>query len=317
MKTSQFFSLRRLLFGFTAVTFLVSVLAPTTAVYAGSDDPKDLQKKTLTKKLLPTGVDAEVPENRFSATAALLWLRRGDALYAKKSYVEALGFYEKAAGKGREKEKKKARQAEQQKQRRDVEAQKRAAEEEKLRLAIPPVARGYEAIYQRFSKGILVYLPEPGSDVGKIELPIAELANPLEGTFDLSRCGDAGKYLSIATGYRKGKIAANASKLEIWITPRFLIEKNLQGNASHFKDIMGNWDATKAPLGAFYTWGGWDDLGWYDYATTQDFDTFSKEDFYGKWYSTRRRSIPPPLPEHRYPHHVQLWKKFHVYFITK
>jgi hypothetical protein len=166
---------------------------------------------------------------------------------------------------------------------RSTPAQMRQAEEKKLSLAIPPVAKGHEAIYQRFLKGVLVYRPEPGSDVGKVEMPIAALANPLEGTFDLSRCGDTENYLSIATGYRKGMTAANAEKVEIWITPRFLIEENLEDNASHFNKIMSNWDATKAPLGAFFNYGGWDNLELYDYATTQDFETFSKENFYGKW----------------------------------
>src|SRR3546814_6755455 len=88
---------------------------------------------------------------------------------------------------------------------------------------------------------------------------IADLANPLEGTFDLSRCGDAGNYLSIATGYRKGKISSNANKVEVWLTPWFLIGKNFHDTASHFAPIMRSWDANKAPIGLFLTWGGWED----------------------------------------------------------
>ncbi|MBL8677229.1 MAG: hypothetical protein JNJ47_07430, partial [Alphaproteobacteria bacterium] len=85
---------------------------------------------------------------------------------------------------------------------------------------MPGIARGHEGVYERFLRGILVYRPQEGSDVGMIEMPIADLANPLEGIFDLSRCGDAGNYLSIATGYRKGKKAENANKVEVWLAPR-------------------------------------------------------------------------------------------------
>ena len=106
--------------------------------------------------------------------------------------------------------------------------------ERPIRVAIPEVACGYEEVYERFLKGKLIYKPQEGSDVGRIDLPIAALANPLEGTFDLSKCGDAGNYFSISTGYRKQKIAKNESKVEIWFAPRFLIEKELKTTASHF-----------------------------------------------------------------------------------
>ena len=101
------------------------------------------------------------------------------------------------------------------------------AEEEmyllKMRSTIPPVAQGYEKIYERFRNGVLIYRPKKGSDEGMIKLRIADLENPLDGTFDLSRCGHVMKYLSISTGYRKRKKVENASKVEIWFAPRFLI----------------------------------------------------------------------------------------------
>src|SRR3546814_332503 len=115
---------------------------------------------------------------------------------------------------------------------------------------------GYKDIYQRFIKGVLVYRPTEGSDVGKIELPIADLGNPLEGTFDLSKCGDAGQYLSIATGYHKEKISTNADKVEVWLAPRFLIKRNLDPyTSSGFKYIINSWNKTASPLGVFFTWG--------------------------------------------------------------
>jgi V8-like Glu-specific endopeptidase len=290
-------------------------------------------KKELGKAFVLYGKAAVYGSEEAKERIAELGVETGDAHEAQGNQVEALKYYEQAAAYGSEEAKERLKQlkqaevarqkqnqkaAEEQRQARiaaeakkqkaaeeasrQAEAETRRLEAERVRLAaVPAVARDHVDIYERFLKGILVYRPDPKSDVGKIELQIADLANPLEGTFDLSRCGDAGKYLSIATGYRKGKIKANASKVEIWIAPRFLIEKNLSGNAKHFTDIMGKWDATKAPLGAFYTWGGWDDLRWYDSATTQDFDTFSKEDFYGKWYSyipapRLARTMHPRLP---------------------
>jgi len=121
----------------------------------------------------------------------------------------------------------------------------------------------------------LIYKPNKGNDVGRIELRIADLANPLEGEFDLSKCGAAAQYLSINTGYRKGKRPENKDKVEIWFAPHFLIKNNLQGSASHFKDIMDSWDALTAPVGTFFTWGGWDDLGSYDYATNLSWASYN------------------------------------------
>ena len=150
------------------------------------------------------------------------------------------------------------------------------------RPAIPPVVQGYETIYQRFLKGILIYRPQEESDVGRIDMPIAALTNPLEGIFDLSQCGDIGKYLSISTGYRKAKKAENANKVEIWIAPRFLIQKELATTAGHFREIEGKW-AKDALVGIFWTWGGWKNLSGYDYLTSQNMENLSKSNLYGNW----------------------------------
>ena len=165
-----------------------------------------------------------------------------------------------------------------------------AAEENppvEMRLTIPLAAQGHEAIYQRFLNGALIYRPTQGSDVGMITLPIRELSNPLEGTFDLSRCGNTGNYLSISTGYRKGKKPGNASKVEIWLILRFLIEKEINTTAKHFKKIYpANWNAD-APVGMFWTWGGYDDLSYMDYLTTESMDNLSKIDLYENWKKSR------------------------------
>src|SRR3990167_3312599 len=154
-------------------------------------------------------------------------------------------------------------------------------------IAIPEVARGYESIYERFLKGVLVYRPTEGSDVGKIELPIADLPNPLESTFDLSKCGDAGKYLSISTGYRKVQTPANANKVEIWFTPRFLVDKEMPHLAPnhHMRQVIRSWDSARAPIGIFWTCGGWnatDHMMYCDYLTAESLDVIGSENLLKK-----------------------------------
>jgi serine/threonine protein kinase len=136
--------------------------------------------------------------------------------------------------------------------------------------AIPLIAQGHEAIYQRFLNGALIYRPTERSDAGMVRLPIRDLVNPLEGTFDLSRCGDTGDWLSIATGYKKGKKPESARKVEIWIALRFLIEKELDSTAGQFKDIMKYWKP-RVPVGLLWTWGD-DDVRRdnFDYLVSQD-----------------------------------------------
>jgi len=137
-----------------------------------------------------------------------------------------------------------------------------AFDEEKIDLPVakadfPAVALGHEAIYERFMNGRLIYQEKEVAKIG-------DLVNPetLEGTFNLAGCGDAGQHLSINTGYRKGKKAGNANKVEIWFVPKFLVERDLETTAAHFKLFMGQWTS---PIGIFWTWGGWDNLAWFDY----------------------------------------------------
>jgi V8-like Glu-specific endopeptidase len=153
---------------------------------------------------------------------------------------------------------------------------------------------GHEKIYQRFLNGALIYTdPESGN---KVTLPIRDLSDPLEGRFDLSQCGDTEQYLSIATGYRKGKRPENEDKVEIWLAPRFLIERELNTTAEHFKPIMSDW-RQEAPVGMFWTWG-YDEVGAGEErsCTWENMHNLSKEDlFYTFWseldggYSKLRR----------------------------
>ena len=109
------------------------------------------------------------------------------------------------------------------------------------------------------------------------------MPNPLKGEFDLSSCGDRGQYLSISTGYRKKKNPKNADMVEIWVTPRLLLEKKLDTTAAHFNPIMGNWKQEEAPVGMFWNWGNWDNLSCYDYLTSESTDNLSKRNLYENW----------------------------------
>ena len=136
---------------------------------------------------------------------------------------------------------------------------------------IPSVARGFEEEYRRFLNMRLVYKPNKDNDTGRVDIAVSRFidlgVDPLSGTFDLRAFGDAGRYISIHTGYRKGKIAANKDKLEIFLCPKFLAERELGSTATHLAPIMGEWSN---PVGYFWTWGNWDNLDWYDYLVTGD-----------------------------------------------
>lgn len=156
---------------------------------------------------------------------------------------------------------------------------------------------GHEDIYQQFLNVRLIYRPDPHSDKGMIQLKTSNLNNPLEGTFDLSKCGNAAQYLSISTGYRKGMKQENSNKLEIWFVPRFVIEKHINSLAGHFKRIRDDWEEETAPICILWTWGGWTDLCRYDYRTTSVNDISSKN-LFQNWaditaFQPRTDNTPP------------------------
>ena len=134
---------------------------------------------------------------------------------------------------------------------------------------IPGIVVGHETLYQRFLEGRLEYRPTPGRDEGLTILSFRELlasstgaVNPLSGTFNLSGCGDAGQHISINIGYKKAKNSANFDKTEIWICPKFLVERELATTASYLTSIMGKWSA---PVGYFWTWGNYESTEEYEY----------------------------------------------------
>lgn len=151
-------------------------------------------------------------------------------------------------------------------------------------VVIPDIARGHKEVYHRFLKGKLIYKPDPNSDVGRKEFPIAALANPLEGTFDLSGCRDAAQHLSISTGFRRAVNRGNSNKLEVWIVPRFVIDKDPVAQA-YARDLGGINALTGQPFAVLYNWGVWDNVSWFWFAPTSADNLFAN-------YQESRHSAP-------------------------
>ena len=158
------------------------------------------------------------------------------------------------------------------------------------KIVIPEIAKGNEEIYKRFVMGKLIYKPDPNSDIGKIELPIKDLKNPLSGTFDLINCGESSENLSISTGYRKNKKVENADRVEVWFTPRFLIEKKINSETMHFQQIMDEWVPEDAPVGIFWNWGNWENVNLYDYLVDNTEEQLSSNNLYRKWGKALERT---------------------------
>lgn len=122
-------------------------------------------------------------------------------------------------------------------------------------VAIPDIARGHEAVYQRFLRGKLIYKPNEDNDNGRKEFRIGDLANPLNGTFDLSGCGSSDQLLSISTGFRTGQNPANKNKLEIWIVPQFVLQKDPR--AKVFNDFLQTLEPGGDPFVILFNKGSW------------------------------------------------------------
>ena len=118
------------------------------------------------------------------------------------------------------------------------------------------IVRGHEAVYEQFLRGKLVYKPNKDNDEGRKEFRISDLANPLSGTFDIRGCGDSDRHLSISTGFRTGKNPANENKLEVWIVPQFVLQKDAR--AKRFNDFLQELTEHRGkPFAIIFTWGGW------------------------------------------------------------
>lgn len=174
---------------------------------------------------------------------------------------------------------------------------------------------GHGEICKLFLNGQLIYTPDEGKPIIQ---SFADLKTPFAGVFDLSKYGEAWKHLSICTGYRKEKNPDNANKVEIWFSPRFLIERTHEkGTVTQFKDIVdkGYWH-DDAPVGIFWTPGWLDNLNMFDYLTTQSLVELFNDNLFKKYMSFNSRIYRPGL---LLRHHRRLTQrtdqeKFHVVF---
>lgn len=131
-------------------------------------------------------------------------------------------------------------------------------EELSRHIVIPEIARGHEVVYRQFLRGKVVYKPNKNNDEGREEFSISSLPNPLRGTFDIRKCGDSDKHLSISTGFRTEKNPSNASKYEVWIVPQFVLQKDPRAKALY--DFLQKQPEHRGkPFAVLFTWGGWAD----------------------------------------------------------
>jgi hypothetical protein len=139
----------------------------------------------------------------------------------------------------------------------------------RCRDGIPQLAEGYEDVYLRFLKGKLVYTPNKDNDEGQIEFPIAALANPLEGTFDLSGCGESAAHLQISTGFRTRVNPENREKIEVWIVPQFVLQRDPR--AKVLNDILQTLpEHRNKAFAVMFNLGEWENLSWHDMKGVND-----------------------------------------------
>lgn len=149
---------------------------------------------------------------------------------------------------------------------------------------------------RQFLRGALRYTPNL-SELGKYtDLLVVDLEKPFSGEFNLSTCGNivrkprsfsnegylselgyVNQNFSIRTGYRKEKIKESENKVEIWFTPRFIVNRE-SSIASHLASVLPEWNDAVVSIGIFWNFGDWDDFGWYNYTIPSNIDSFSKND---------------------------------------
>lgn len=151
---------------------------------------------------------------------------------------------------------------------------------------LPAIARGNEEVYRRFMNGALVYKPNENNDSDMIRFPFSYWVNPetMRGECDLSRCGNIGQYLSINAGYRDTN--RNIRKVEVWITPRFVLQKGLGESFGHYNNIKADWQSDVGILWTYGTWGAAN--GDCDYLTNQNFDIISSQNLLTLWEEAKK-----------------------------
>lgn len=180
---------------------------------------------------------------------------------------------------------------------------------------------GYGDICRIFLNGELVYTPK--QDMPQTKMLIADLEAPFQGEFDLSKYENAGgEGISISTGNREKFIAKNKNKIEIWFTPWFVIKNNTINNAAkNLEAIFTNLNNPVAPIAIIFNWGGYDNIGLYEYLTNYNLDTLSSNNLIQLLDICRTssqmkdpRSLCTPPMQMCSNFTRKLLEKFHVYF---
>ena len=131
--------------------------------------------------------------------------------------------------------------------------------------------------------GTLSYTDPETKEVKRMK--ISDFEDPLNGTFDLSGCGDRHSKVRITTSVEEFfKVGGeNEDRLVVLANTHDLIHGL---HAEKFEGIK-NWDPVVAPVGLFWRWGNWEDLSWYDYLTTSSIDDVASVDLYENWAKSR------------------------------
>ena len=129
--------------------------------------------------------------------------------------------------------------------------------------------------------GKLIYTADNGEGE-KATFNIKDLVKT-DGCIDLSNkiFGDISKYFLITTDLEQFfSINQNGKKLVMLIAPRFLIEEKIGPSAKPFEEIMDNWKEDQAPIGIFWRFERWKNLGSYWYLTSKNLIEISKNNLH-------------------------------------
>ncbi len=116
-----------------------------------------------------------------------------------------------------------------------------------------------------------------------------------DGSIDLSNkevFGDSSQYLLITTAPEAFfRIVENGQRLVILIAPKFLIDEIIGSSLSTFQAIMANWKEVHAPIGIFYRRECWNDLRRYNYLTSANLISISKNNLYENSKQTTKKEV--------------------------
>ncbi len=107
-----------------------------------------------------------------------------------------------------------------------------------------------------------------------------------DGSIDLSDpiFGETSRFLLITTDPEQFfNIDEERRRLVVLIAPRFLIEEKIGSSAAPFQPIMANWKEDQAPIGIFYRSSDEKDLSKYDFITSANLISISKNNLHQNW----------------------------------